>query len=170
MNNNLLILFLVFIVFILNICKENFNNLFDDSINDTLIRPIITYSCPPNTLLNENYLCIQQEVPDCPKNATIIQGECFFLNDTTSFICPKNYTLSDNDKCLHNYSSKIINSYCPDGYNSINNVCTKLAGLPTCLNGHIPFDGKCINNNFMIPRTFYNCPSNLKKKFGGICE
>jgi hypothetical protein len=167
-------LFILFIFFVLIYSSEKFSNLFDprlpdtfsvppDIVRDKLIKVNPSYSCSPNTILNEKNLCVAQIVPKCIKSATVIEGECFFTDKTTDFICPKNYILADNNTCLHKYSSNITNSFCPDGYRVVNDICTQIAGIPSCTNDN------CNPGYPVIPSTFYNCPPNMKE-LGGICQ
>jgi hypothetical protein len=167
-------LFILFIFVVLIYSIEKFTDLFDpslppkfsippDIITYRLIKVNTSYSCPPNTMLNTNNLCVPKIVPKCPKSATVIDGKCFFTDLTSNFICPENFTITnDNNTCLDNNSTNSISSFCPDGYGVVNGICTKYAGIPLCLNDECTEDPS-------IPFTFYNCPPK-KKLLGGICQ
>lgn len=167
-------LFILFIFVVLIYSIEKFTDLFDpsllpkfstppDIITDRLIKVNTSYSCPPNTMLNTNNLCVPKIVPKCPKSATVIDNKCFFTDITSNFICPENFTITnDNNTCLDNYSTNSISSFCPDGYGVVNGICTKYAGTPLCTNDNC-------NEDPSIPFMFYNCPPK-KKLIGGICQ
>jgi hypothetical protein len=124
--------------------------------------PTISYVCPDNSILKDDNMCYEINVAKCDNN------NCYLDNNITELKCQEHYSLQNNI-CYSNLDNSFEKPYCDDGYNIVNNKCVQLNGLPTCLDGNIPYNGICKSDPFM-PKTIFTCPDNSINEYGGVCN
>ncbi len=155
-----------------NKCKKTiYQNALSASKLDKVTSPIVSYSCPSGTVLN-NKKCYAKEVV----NAVLTQ----------EYVCPKgtspikvNGTLQCNK--FVQASKRVTYSYCPNGYTKIGNATcqksTKAQQEWKCPNGYTRQGGnnmmatcKKVSNPTSKKTGSTYCPSGYTKVGGAICQ